>query len=45
MTIPANRMYTTKMWAKRINYDIERIDEVPVTYREWVRELIEQEGE
>lgn len=30
-----------KFWAKRINYDIERIDEVPALWREAVRALIE----
>lgn len=30
-----------KFWAKRINYDIERIDEVPKTWREAVRVIIE----
>jgi hypothetical protein len=29
-----------KFWAKRINYDISRIDEVPALWREQVRELI-----
>ncbi len=31
-----------KFWARRINYDIERIDEVPNLWREQVREIIEQ---
>lgn len=30
-----------KIYAKRINYDINRIDEVPVLWREQVRALIE----
>ncbi len=30
-----------KFFAKRINYDIERIDEVPSLWREQVRQLIE----
>lgn len=30
-----------KIYAKRINWDIERIDEVPALWRERVRELIE----
>jgi hypothetical protein len=29
-----------KIYAKRINYDINRIDEVPVLWREQVRSLI-----
>ena len=32
-----------KFWAKRINYDITRIDEVPSHWREAVRELIAPE--
>lgn len=31
-----------KFWAKRIGYDIERINEVPALWREAVRELIEE---
>lgn len=31
-----------KFWFKRINGDIERIDEVPELWREKVREMIEQ---
>lgn len=31
-----------KFWFKRINGDIERIDEVPELWRENVREMIEQ---
>ena len=34
-----------KFWAKRINYDITRIDEVPSHWREAVRELIALEPE
>lgn len=30
-----------KFWAKRINYDITRISEVPTLWREQVRQLIE----
>ena len=30
-----------KIYAKRINYDIDRIDEVPTLWREKVRALIE----
>ena len=30
-----------KFWAKRINYDINRLDEVPKAWREAVREIIE----
>ena len=30
-----------KFWAKRINYDIARINEVPKAWREAVREIIE----
>lgn len=30
-----------KFWARRINYDIDRIDEVPALWREAVRALIE----
>lgn len=30
-----------KFWAKRINYDITRLDEVPKAWREAVREIIE----
>lgn len=41
MAIPANRMRITKLWAKTINYDLERIDEVPPLYQAWVREYIE----
>lgn len=29
-----------KFWAKRINYNILRIDEVPALWREDVRQLI-----
>lgn len=32
-----------KFWAKRINYDIDRINEVPTKWREDVRQYIEQE--
>ena len=31
-----------KFWAKRINYDITRIGEVPALWREQVRALIEE---
>lgn len=31
-----------KFWARRINYDISRIDEVPTLWREQVRGLIEE---
>jgi predicted trehalose synthase len=31
-----------KFWAKRIKYDLSRIDEVPDLWREQVRELIEE---
>lgn len=31
-----------KFWFKRINGDVERIDEVPELWREKVREMIEQ---
>lgn len=41
MTIPANRMNITKLWAKKIDYDLERIGEVPTLYQAWVREYIE----
>lgn len=35
-----------KFWAKRINFDLERIDEVPVRWREDVRQyIIDQETE
>jgi len=30
-----------KFWAKRINYDLDRLDEVPELWREQVREYIE----
>lgn len=30
-----------KFWAKRINYDITRINEVPTLWRAQVRQLIE----
>ena len=30
-----------KFWAKRIKYDLDRIDEVPAYWREKVREYIE----
>lgn len=33
-----------KFWAKRIKYDIERIDEVPELWREQVRKIIEERG-
>lgn len=33
-----------KFWAKRIRYDIDRINEVPTLWREDVRELIEKSG-
>lgn len=29
-----------KFWAKRISYDLERIDEVPTKWREDVRQFI-----
>lgn len=32
-----------KFWARRINYDIERISEVPSLWREQVRVLIDGE--
>lgn len=32
-----------KFWARRINYDIERIGEVPSLWREQVRVIIEGE--
>lgn len=32
-----------KFWARRIDWDIERIDEVPALWREQVRRLIEGE--
>lgn len=31
-----------KFWAKRINYDINRIDEVPTLWREQVRAFLEE---
>lgn len=31
-----------KFWFKRINGDVERIDEVPELWRDKVREMIEQ---
>lgn len=31
-----------KFWAKRINYEIERIEEVPALWRDQVRQLIEE---
>jgi hypothetical protein len=31
-----------KFWAKRIKYDLSRIEEVPDLWREQVRELIEE---
>lgn len=31
-----------KFWAKRINYDINRIEEVPALWRDQVREIIEE---
>lgn len=31
-------------WAKRIRYDIGRINEVPTLWREDVKELIEKRG-
>ena len=31
-----------KFWAKRINYDITRVGEVPALWREQVRALIEE---
>lgn len=34
-----------KFWAKRINYDLSRINEVPSLWREQVRAIIEPEGE
>lgn len=34
-----------KFWAKRINYDLNRIGEVPSLWREQVRELIGQTGD
>ena len=30
-----------KFWAKRIKYDLDRIDEVPTKWRDGVREYIE----
>lgn len=33
-----------KFWYKRINGDIDRIDEVPALWRDSVRKLIENEG-
>lgn len=30
-----------KFWAKRIRYDLDRIDEVPTKWRDDVRECIE----
>lgn len=30
-----------KFWAKRINYDLTRIDEVPTLWRRQVKEYIE----
>lgn len=33
-----------KFWAKRIKYDISRIDEVPELWREQVRKIIEERG-
>lgn len=30
-----------KFWAKRINYDLNRIDEVPTLWRKQVKEYIE----
>lgn len=30
-----------KFWAKRINYDLTRINEVPTLWRDGVREFIE----
>lgn len=30
-----------KFWAKRIKYDLDRIDEVPTKWRDDVREYIE----
>ena len=33
-----------KFWAKRIKYDVSRIDEVPELWREQVREIIEERG-
>ena len=32
-----------KFWARRIDWDINRIDEVPALWREQVRRLIESE--
>ena len=34
-----------KFWAKRINYDIARINEVPTLWREQVRAIIESEAD
>lgn len=34
-----------KFWAERINYDMERINEVPVKLRNKVKQYIESEGE
>lgn len=31
----------TKFWARRIGWDIDRIDEVPALWRDQVRALIE----
>lgn len=33
-----------KFWAKRINMDINRIDEVPAYWREAVRAYIEEQA-
>lgn len=33
-----------KFWAERINYDMERINEVPVRLRSKVKQYIESEG-
>ncbi len=40
--IYANRITYAEIYAKRINYDISRIYEVPLTWREHVRVLIEE---
>lgn len=34
-----------KFWAKRIKYDVSRIDEVPALWREAAREMCEEKGE
>lgn len=34
-----------KFWAKRINYDLNRIGEVPSLWRDQVRAIIEPEAD